>query len=95
MRILLCLIYIDSPAKWQTWEKLGRNAEIYRRYLTGEDSVVLGCVFGLLDRRVISSNASGNVASNEIFEEETPFSEGSFLNLEQPFKKAQAVDQVW
>jgi len=52
MHVILCLIYGDSPAKLQTWEKLQRNAEIYRRYLAGEDSVVLGRAFGLSDRRI-------------------------------------------
>ena len=52
MRIILCLMYGDSPAELQTWEKLLRNAEIYRRYLAGEDSVVLGRVYGLSDRRI-------------------------------------------
>ena len=50
--VILCLIYGDSPAELQTWEKLQRNAEIYRRYLAGEDSVVLGRAFGLSDRRI-------------------------------------------
>jgi hypothetical protein len=52
MRVILCLIYGDSPAELQTWEKRQRNAEIYRRYLAGEDSVVLGRAFGLSDRRI-------------------------------------------
>ena len=52
MYVILCLIYGDSPAELQTWEKLQRNAEIYRRYLAGEDSVVLGHAYGLSDRRI-------------------------------------------
>jgi hypothetical protein len=52
MRFILCLIYGDSPAELQSWEKLQRNAEICRRYLAGEDSVVLGRAFGLSDRRI-------------------------------------------
>ena len=52
MRFILCLIYGDSPVELQLWEKLQRNAEIYRRYLAGEDSVVLGRAFGLSDRRI-------------------------------------------
>ena len=52
MHCIVRLIYVDSPAELQTWEKLQRNAEIYRRYLAGEDSVVLGRVFGLGDRRI-------------------------------------------
>jgi hypothetical protein len=34
------------------FEKRDRNAEIFRRYLAGEDSVVLGRAFGLGDRRI-------------------------------------------
>jgi hypothetical protein len=52
MHVILRLIYGDNPAELQTWEKLQRNAEIYRRYLAGEDSVVLGRAFGLGDRRI-------------------------------------------
>jgi Mor family transcriptional regulator len=52
MRFILCLIYGDSPAELQSWEKLQRNAEIYRRYLSGEDSVALGRAYGLSDRRI-------------------------------------------
>ena len=52
MRVILCIIYGDSPAELQIWEKLLRNAEIYRRYLAGEDSVVLGHAFGVGDRRI-------------------------------------------
>ena len=52
MLVILCIIYGDSPAEWQTWEKRERNAEIYRRYLAGEDSVELGRAFGLSDRRI-------------------------------------------
>jgi hypothetical protein len=52
MLVILCIIYGDSPAEWQTWEKRERNAEIFQRYLAGEDSVVLGRAFGLSDRRI-------------------------------------------
>jgi len=52
MLVILCIIYGDSPAEWQTSEKRERNAEIYRRYLAGEDSVVLGRAFGLADRQI-------------------------------------------
>jgi hypothetical protein len=52
MFIIICLIYGDNPAEFHTWEKYQRNAEIYRRYLAGEDSVVLGRAFGLSDRRI-------------------------------------------
>lgn len=52
MRFILCLIYGDNPPELQTREKLQRNAEIYRRYLVGVDSVVLGRAFGIGDRRI-------------------------------------------
>ncbi len=52
MRHFLSLLYGEQPAEWQTWEKRERNAEIYRRYLAGEDSVMLARAFGLSDRRV-------------------------------------------
>jgi len=42
----------ETSADWQTWEKRTHNAEIYRRYLAGEDSMVLARAFGLSDRRV-------------------------------------------
>ena len=50
--VILRLSYGDNPAELQIWEKLQRNAEIYRRYRAGEDSVVLGRAFGFGDRRV-------------------------------------------
>jgi len=52
MEFILRLLYGDSLTELQTWEKRERNAEIYRRYLAGEDSVVLGREFGLSDRRI-------------------------------------------
>jgi Mor family transcriptional regulator len=52
MRHFLSLLYGEQPAGWQTWEKRERNAEIYRRYLAGEDSMILARVLGLSDRRV-------------------------------------------
>lgn len=52
MQVILGLIYGDSPAELQTWEKLLRNTEIYWRYVAGEDSVVLGRAFGLGDHRI-------------------------------------------
>ncbi|MEP7288590.1 MAG: hypothetical protein ABI947_22790 [Chloroflexota bacterium] len=52
MHVILCLIYGDTAAALQTWEKLPRNGKIYRRYRAGEDSVVLGRAFGLGDRRI-------------------------------------------
>ena len=52
MNTILCLIYADNQTELHIWEKLQRNAEIYRRYLAGEDSVVLGHAYGLSDRRI-------------------------------------------
>jgi hypothetical protein len=52
MAEILKLLYGNQKAEWKTWEKRERNAEIYRRYLAGEDSVVLGRAFGLGDRRI-------------------------------------------
>jgi hypothetical protein len=52
MQCLLELLYAGQKLESKTWEKRERNAEIYRRYLAGEDSVVLGRVFGLSDRRI-------------------------------------------
>jgi hypothetical protein len=49
---ILFLLYGEQPAEWQTWEKRKGNAEIFRRYLAGEDSVVLGHAFGLGDRQI-------------------------------------------
>jgi hypothetical protein len=46
------MLYAGEKLEWKTYEKRERNAEIYRRYLDGEDSVVLGCAFGLSDRRI-------------------------------------------
>ena len=54
MRHFLSLLYGDTPADWQTWEKRARNAEIYQRYLAGKDSMVLARVYDLSDRRVRS-----------------------------------------
>jgi len=50
-RFVLHLFY-GEKGKWQTREKRDRSAEIYRRYLAGEDSVELGQAFGLSDRRI-------------------------------------------
>src|SRR5689334_5389803 len=51
MLFILQLIYSDSQKiekpEFKTSEKRERNAEIYRRYLAGEDSVVLGRAYGL------------------------------------------------
>jgi hypothetical protein len=54
MQIILRLIYHDAPGVvWLTWESRERNAGIYRRYLAGEDSVMLSHVFRLSDRRIL------------------------------------------
>jgi len=53
VQVILHLIYgNEKPAELQTWEKRERNAEIYRRYLAGDDSVVLGRAYGLGDWRI-------------------------------------------
>jgi hypothetical protein len=49
MKRLLELLYAGQPLQRKTWEKRERNAEIYRRYLAGEDSVVLARASGLSD----------------------------------------------
>lgn len=51
-RLVLHLLYGADKGKWQTREKRERNAEIYRRYLAGENSVELGLTYGLSDRRI-------------------------------------------
>ena len=48
------LLYAGQSLQRKTWEKPERNAEIYRRFLGGEDSVVLARAVGLSDRRVRS-----------------------------------------
>lgn len=52
MDYLLELLYAGKSLQRKTFEKRERNAEIYRRYLAGEDSVVLGRAYGLSDRRI-------------------------------------------
>jgi Mor family transcriptional regulator len=54
MERLLELLHAGQKLGWKTWEKRQRNAEIFRRYMIGEDSVVLAKAFGLSDRRVRS-----------------------------------------
>ena len=49
---ILSLLYSRRKGEWQTFEKRERNAEIYRRYLAGKNSVVLARVYGLSDRRI-------------------------------------------
>ncbi len=52
MQCLLDLLYAGQSLQRKTWEKRERNAEIYRRYMAGEDSVVLARAYGLSDRRI-------------------------------------------
>jgi hypothetical protein len=52
MRCLLELLYAGKSLQRKTSEKRDRNAEIYRRYLAGEDSMVLRQAYGLSDRRI-------------------------------------------
>jgi hypothetical protein len=52
MRYILCLVYGDRSAELQFREKRARNAEIYHRYLAGQDSIALARVYGLSDRRI-------------------------------------------
>jgi hypothetical protein len=49
---IVVVMYGEQPDEWQTREKCLRNAEIYRRYLRGEDSGMLAKAYGLTDRRV-------------------------------------------
>jgi hypothetical protein len=55
MDYLLEMLYAGKSLQRKTFEKRERNAEIYRRYLAGEDSVVLAQVYGLSDRRIRST----------------------------------------
>jgi len=52
MQCLLELLYVGKSLQRKTFEKRDRNAEIYRRYLAGEDSMVLARAYGLSDRRI-------------------------------------------
>jgi Mor family transcriptional regulator len=52
MQCLLERLYAGQKLEWKTWEKRERNAEVYRRYLAGEDSMVLARAYGLSDRRI-------------------------------------------
>ncbi len=52
MQCLLDLLYAGKSLQRKTFEKRERNAEIYQRYLAGEDSVVLAQAYGLSDRRI-------------------------------------------
>ena len=52
MHCMLKLLYAGKPLERKTWEKRERNAEIYRRYLAGQDSMVLARAYGLSARRV-------------------------------------------
>jgi len=52
MDFLVELLYKGRSLQRKRWEKRERNAEIYRRYLAGEDSVALAQVYGVSDRRI-------------------------------------------
>jgi len=52
MQCLLDFLYAGQSMQRKTFEKRERNTEIYRRYLAGEDSVVLARAYNLSDRRV-------------------------------------------
>ena len=52
MECVLGLLYAGRSLQRRTFEKRDRNAEIYRRYLAGEDSVVLAQAYSLSDRRI-------------------------------------------
>jgi hypothetical protein len=54
MEYLLQLLNAGRTLQRKTWEKRERNAEIYRRYLAGEDAVVQAHAYSLSDRRVRS-----------------------------------------
>lgn len=49
---MIDLLYAGQSLQRKTFEKRERNAEIYRRYLAGEDSVALAHEYNLSDRRV-------------------------------------------
>jgi Mor family transcriptional regulator len=52
MERLMEVLYAGKSLQRKTFEKRERNAEIYRRYVAGEDSVVLRRAYGLSDRRI-------------------------------------------
>jgi Mor family transcriptional regulator len=52
MQCLLDLLYAGRSIQRKTFEKRERNAEIYRRYLAGEDSTALARVYCLSERRI-------------------------------------------
>jgi Mor family transcriptional regulator len=52
MEFLVELLYANRSLQPKKWEKRERNAEIYQRYLAGEDSVVLAQAYGVSDRRI-------------------------------------------
>ncbi len=52
MEYLLQLLNVGRTLQRKTWGKRERNAEIYRRYLAGENSVVLARAYGLSDWRI-------------------------------------------
>jgi len=52
MDFLVELLYAARSLQPKRWEKRERNAEIYQRYLAGDDSVALAQVYGVSDRRI-------------------------------------------
>jgi len=52
MDFLVELLYAARSLQPKRWEKRERNAEIYQRYLAGENSTVLAQVFGVSGRRI-------------------------------------------
>ncbi len=52
MEYLLAQLNAGRSLQRKTFAKRERNAEIYRRYVAGEDSVVLARAYGLSDRRI-------------------------------------------
>ena len=54
MQCLLDMLYAGRSLLRRTFEKRERNEEIYRRYIAGENSMILARVFCLTDRRVRS-----------------------------------------
>ena len=83
MQCLLDFLYAGRSLQRKTFEKRDRNAEIYRRYLAGEDSVVLGRIYGLGDRRIrdiIEHERNAMVNKDRLLILSPLFEKGAFLN---------------
>jgi len=52
MNFLVELLYAGRSLQPKRWAKRERIAEIYRRYVVGEDSMALARVYGVSDRRI-------------------------------------------